>query len=174
MKFEETKNFKSLVELVDNCDKKGDTLFAILGVGEDGTAAFTGDPHHISSALEALIGSTLTEGSSTVKGAQFVDSLLFAMERIIKGRTEASVRLLQGISLVLQNATAGFENEGNKGAEKHHSFDPNSEECKYCDKSVECLLQSLVDMAKKAGCENIEAFAVVPKVYRRGRNAGKK
>lgn len=171
MEFEKTKNFKRLVKLVDNCDKKGDTLFAILGTGEEVTATFTGDPNHIACALEALISSTLTEGSCTVKGAQFVDGLLVAMESVIKGRTEASVRLLQGLSLVLQNATAKVANEGNDGADKHHSFNPDSEECKTCDKSAECFLQSLVNMAKKAGCKHVETFVVVPKVFRRGRNA---
>lgn len=154
MEAKETKNYKNLEKVFDDCCKKGDTLFAIYGYGEsDGTVMYIGNEDHITMGLSMIIGKSLSEDAD--QGCMEIsNAILNAIQDVLSKGDLKAIRFGNMLMHCVEKAQEAINNRrAEEDNDEEDGFDPEDEDCKECEDYGKCLLEHLKAIAKKAGIE---------------------
>ena len=165
-----TKNFKALENVLKECSKMGDTLFAIYGVKGASKSkkcsqlVFTGDHKMIADGMVQIIRKSLAEDADNVSLA-IANALLNAIATVLSQKDAISLQFAE----LLKDAiyTVSKRRFGKKKAKKikeranesipepQDEFDPKSRACKECEDFAYCLMREIMNQAEKRGIDMI-------------------
>ena len=159
-----TKNFKALENVLNDCSKMGDTLFAIYGVkgaseSKKGSQLFfTGDHKMIADGMVEVIRKSLSDDVDNGSIA-IANALLNAIATVLSRKDAISLQFAELLKDVI--ATALKRRFGKKKAKKikeraddstptpTDDFDPQSKDCQECEDFADCLVRAFIHQAEK-------------------------